>query len=52
VVAVTSFSAKYQMKSLLNLGFYNVVYKPLNTEDIITTIRGVLEKNDTSGPAP
>lgn len=38
VIAITSFSAKYNIKSLLNLGFNGVVTKPFDQTTILETV--------------
>jgi CheY-like chemotaxis protein len=53
VIAVTSFIDKHPVKSLLNIGFADVITKPFNNKDIVKTVRNVLgEKNSGRQRAP
>jgi len=47
VIAVTSFVKKSATKSLLNIGFRDVVAKPLDKEAILGTVKKALKKNNT-----
>jgi len=42
VIAVTSFTDKHPVKSLLNIGFSDVMSKPFGNADVLKTVRGVL----------
>jgi CheY-like chemotaxis protein len=42
VIAVTSFTDKHPVKSLLNIGFSDVVSKPFRNSDVLKTVRSVL----------
>jgi CheY-like chemotaxis protein len=44
VIAVTSFVKKINSKSLLNMGFNGVVFKPLKREAILEVIQNVISK--------
>ncbi len=44
VIAVTSFMKKTNTKSLLNIGFSDVITKPLNLNKIKATLKKIIEK--------
>ena len=42
VVAITSFVERHPLKSLLSVGFKDVICKPFNKEDVIRTVQSLL----------
>jgi CheY-like chemotaxis protein len=44
VIAITSFLKKNSLKSLLSIGFADVISKPFNLGDILETVKKTLEK--------
>jgi CheY-like chemotaxis protein len=44
VIAITSFTKKMNEKSLLNMGFNGVVFKPLTREAVLEVIHNVFNK--------
>ncbi len=53
VVAITSFAKKMNTKSLLNIGFSEIITKPLHREIILSTLKKVMaiQKDDTKSNA-
>ena len=49
VIAITSFAKKFNVKSLLHMGFNGVVSKPFNREAIREVIENVLRNSAPSG---
>lgn len=43
VIAVTSFTDKYPRRSLLSIGFSEVVNKPFTKDDVLSAVQTVLE---------
>ncbi len=41
-IAVTSFTEKHSSRSLLNIGFTDVITKPFTQEDVKTAVEGIL----------
>ncbi len=46
VIAITSFVKKMNTKSLINIGFNEVISKPLQHNAILTTIKKVMDKQE------
>ncbi len=44
IIAITSFTKKINEKSLLNLGFNGIVFKPFNRKAILEVIDNVIKK--------
>jgi len=44
VIGITSFTKKMNTKSLLNIGFSDVITKPLQREKILSTVKKVCKK--------
>ena len=45
IIAVTSFVQKLNAKSLLNIGFSDVISKPFHQKEIIATVQRVMEQH-------